>query len=143
MSRPSWDEYFLSLAKAVAARGTCDRKRVGAVIVMNNHIIATGYNGAPKGLDHCDDVGHLMVHGHCMRVVHAECNAIAQAAMHGAKTDGATIYVTASPCSNCMRLIVNAGIVRVVYGEFYRDQDSIELADKANIELVHYVSVTG
>lgn len=134
--RDSWDAYFLVIAKAVATRATCDRKHVGAVIVRDKSILATGYNGSIRGLPHCDDVGHLMEDGHCIRTVHAESNAIAQAARNGTKIDGAEIYITASPCFNCFKLIANAGIKRIVFGEFYRDERIFEFAKLAGIEVV-------
>lgn len=134
--RGSWDDYFLGIARVVATRATCDRKHVGAVIVREKSILATGYNGSIRGLPHCDDVGHLMEEGHCIRAVHAESNAIAQAARNGTKIDGAEIYVTASPCFNCFKLIANAGIKRIVFGEFYRDERIFEFAKMAGIELV-------
>lgn len=109
----------MEIAKVAATRATCDRKHVGAVIVRDKAILSTGYNGAPRGMEHCDEVGHEIVDGHCVRTVHGEANAIAQAARNGVSVSGATIYTTASPCYDCFKLIVNAGIVRVVYGEFY------------------------
>ncbi len=135
-SRASWDEYFMNIAREVATRSTCDRKHVGAVIVRDRSILATGYNGSIRGLPHCDDVGHLMDEGHCVRTVHAEANAICQAAKNGVRIDGAGIYVTASPCWSCFRLIVNGGIVRIVFGEFYRDPKIYEFSQAAGIELV-------
>jgi len=109
----------MEIAKVVATRATCDRKHIGAVIVRDRVILSTGYNGAPRGMDHCDDAGHEIVDGHCVRTVHGEANAIAQAARNGISVNGATIYTTASPCYDCFKLLINAGIVRVVYGEFY------------------------
>lgn len=135
MSRVSWDVYFMNIAKQVATRSTCDRKHVGAVIVRQKQIVATGYNGSIKGLPHCDDVGHDMEEGHCVRTVHAEANAIVQAASNGAKLRGAQLYVTASPCWPCFKLIANAGIIRVVFGEFYRDERIFKAADATNIVL--------
>ena len=136
--RASWDEYFMNIAKEVATRATCDRKHVGAVIVRDRSILATGYNGSVRGLGHCDDEGHLMEDGHCVRTVHAEANAIVQAARNGMRIDGAGIYVTASPCWGCFRLIANAGIIRIVFGEFYRDQKIFEVSQKIGIELVDF-----
>ena len=107
--RASWDEYFMNIAREVSTRSTCDRKFVGAVIVRDKSILATGYNGSIRGLPHCDEEGHLMEDGHCVRTVHAEANAIVQAARNGVRIEGATIYVTASPCWGCFRLIANAG----------------------------------
>lgn len=136
--RASWDEYFMNIAKEVATRSTCDRKFVGSVIVRDRSILATGYNGSIRGLGHCDDEGHLMEDGHCVRTVHAEANAIVQAARNGVRIDGADIYVTASPCWGCFRLIANAGIVRIVFGEFYRDEKIFEFSQKLGIKLVDH-----
>ena len=126
----------MNLAVQAAARSTCPRKTVGAVIVRDRGILATGYNGSLRGLPHCTEVGCLLENDHCVRTVHAEANAILQAAKHGARIEGADIYVTASPCWNCFKLIANAGIGRILYGEFYRDQRIIEFAQAAGIELV-------
>jgi dCMP deaminase len=134
--RASWDEYFMNIAREVSTRSTCDRKFVGAVIVRDKSILATGYNGSVRGLPHCDEDGHLMEDGHCVRTVHAEANAIVQAARHGVRIEGASIYVTASPCWGCFRLIANAGISRIGFGEFYRDQRIFEVATRLGIELV-------
>jgi dCMP deaminase len=134
--RQNYDVYFLSIAKQVATRATCDRKHVGAVIVRDKHIVATGYNGSIAGLPHCDDVGHQMEDGHCVRTVHAEMNAIAQAARHGSAVGGSTIYISASPCWPCFKVLANAGITRVVFGEFYRDSSIFEAAKSLGIELV-------
>src|SRR3954469_22024537 len=136
--RASWDEYFLAIAREVATRSTCDRKHVGAVIVREKMILTTGYNGSIRGLPHCDDEGHLMEDGHCVRTVHAEANAIVQAAGNGMRIDGATIYVTASPCWGCFRLIANAGLTKIVFGEFYRDQKIFDVSQKLRIELVDF-----
>lgn len=135
MSRVSWDEYFMNIAREVASRSTCSRKHVGAVIVRDKTILSTGYNGSVRGLPHCDDVGHMMVEGHCVRTLHAEANAIIQAAKHGTGIDASAIYVTASPCWSCFKMIANAGIVRIVYGEFYRDERIFETAQALGIEL--------
>jgi dCMP deaminase len=135
-SRATWDEYFMDIARVVATRATCDRKHVGAVVVRDRSILATGYNGSIRGLPHCDEAGHLMEEGHCVRTVHAESNAIAQAAKNGVRIDGSAIYVTASPCWSCFRLIANSGISRIVFGEFYRDPKIFEFATKIGIELV-------
>lgn len=133
--RVSWDEYFMNIAREVATRATCDRKHVGSLIIRNRTILSTGYNGSARGLPHCDDVGHMMEDGHCVRTVHAEANAIVQAAKNGTNIEGADIYVTASPCWNCFKLIANAGLKRIVFGEFYRDQRIFDLAQTLNIEL--------
>jgi dCMP deaminase len=137
-TRASWDDYFMNIAREVATRSTCDRKHVGAVIVRDKSILATGYNGSVRGLPHCDDEGHLMEDGHCIRTVHAEANAIVQAARNGMRIEGASIYVTASPCWGCFRLIANAGIVKVVFGEFYRDEKIFDVSQKLGIELVDH-----
>ncbi len=126
--RPSWDEYFLKLADSVASRATCDRGRSGCVIVKDRQILVTGYVGSPRGLAHCDDVGHLMkkvihedgsVTQHCVRTVHAEQNAITQAARRGIALDGSTLYCRMTPCRTCAMLIINCGIERVVCEKKY------------------------
>jgi dCMP deaminase len=134
--RASWDQYFMQIAREVATRATCDRKHVGAVIERDKNILATGYNGSIRGLGHCDEEGHMLEDGHCVRTIHAEANAIIQAAKNGARIESATIYVTASPCWGCFKMIANAGLVKIVYGEFYRDQRIFEFAQRLGIELV-------
>lgn len=136
--RASWDEYFMNIAREVATRSTCDRKFVGAVVVRDRSILATGYNGSIRGLPHCDEEGHLIEDNHCVRTVHAEANAIVQAAKNGMRIDGASIYVTASPCWGCFRLIANAGILRIVFGEFYRDAKIFDFSQRLGIELVDF-----
>jgi dCMP deaminase len=135
--RASWDEYFMGIARVVATRSTCPRKYVGAVIVRKRTILSTGYNGSIRGLPHCSDVGHMMENGHCVATIHAEANAILQAARNGVMIDDSTLYVTASPCWNCFKACANAGIVRIVYGEFYRDERIFEVAKQSGMELVH------
>jgi dCMP deaminase len=127
----------MAIAREVATRSTCDRKHVGAVVVRDRMILATGYNGSIRGAAHCDDEGHLMEDGHCVRTVHAEANAIVQAARNGVRIDGADVYVTASPCFNCFKLIANAGIRRIVFGEFYRDERIYAFSQELGIALVH------
>jgi dCMP deaminase len=127
----------MSIAQVVATRSTCPRKYVGAVIVRNRTILSTGYNGSIRGMPHCSDVGHMMEDNHCVATIHAEANAIIQAARNGVVIEGATNYVTASPCWNCFKHLANAGITRIVYGEFYRDNRIFEIAQKIGIELVH------
>jgi dCMP deaminase len=136
MGRVSWHQYFMEIAYQVSTRATCDRLHVGAVIVKDKQILATGYNGSISGLEHCDDVGHLMVDEHCVRTVHAESNAIAQAAKRGVSVDEAIMYVTHSPCINCFKLCASAGIKKIVFGKFYKDELVVELANQANIELI-------
>ena len=135
-NRSSWDQYFMDIARQVASRATCDRKHVGALLVRDRTILSTGYNGSIRGLPHCDEVGHMMENGHCVATVHAEANAIIQAAKNGVAIDGATIYTTASPCWPCFKLIANSGVHRIVYGEFYRDPRIFEYAARLEIELV-------
>lgn len=138
MQRESWDAYFLRIAKEVSTRATCDRLHVGSVIVSESrHILATGYNGSVKGMPHCDDSGHLMVEGRCKRTVHSEMNAIAQAARNGVRIDGATIYVTASPCQNCFNVIANAGIKRIVFAMLYRETAIFDWCRDTGIQAVH------
>ena len=135
-NRISWESYFMNIAAEVATRSTCDRKNVGAVIVRGKTILSTGYNGSVKGMAHCDEVGHEMYNGHCVRTIHAEVNAVAQAARNGVRVDQSEIYVTASPCYDCFKIIVNAGINSIYFGEFYRDKRIEELAMAANIQLI-------
>lgn len=135
MARSDWDPYFMEIAKVVATRATCDRKHVGAVLVRDRTILSTGYNGSIRGMPHCDEAGHLMENGHCVATVHAEANALVQAAKNGVAIEGATIYITASPCWPCFKLIANAGIVRIVFGEFYRDERIFRFATQLGIEL--------
>jgi dCMP deaminase len=142
MSRVDWHTYFMNIAKQAATRSTCDRKHVGCVIVRDKTILSTGYNGSIRGMPHCDDVGHIIENGHCVATVHAEANAIIQAAKNGVRIEGAELYTTASPCWNCFKLIANAGIRVVYYGEFYRDERSIEVARRAGIQLVDLGSAT-
>jgi dCMP deaminase len=135
-TRVSWDEYFMNIARVVATRATCDRKHVGAVLVRDKTILSTGYNGSIRGLPHCTEVGHMMEEGHCVATVHAEANAIIQAAKNGVAIEGASIYTTASPCWPCFKLIANAGCRRIVFGEFYRDNRIFEYAQRLGVELV-------
>lgn len=135
--RTNWDEYFMNIALAAASRATCPRKHVGAVIVLDKTILSTGYNGSVRGQPHCDEegIGCMMEDGHCVRTVHAEANAIIQAAKNGVRIDGGSLYTTASPCWWCFKLIANSGLKRIVYGELYRDARITVLADEAGIEL--------
>jgi dCMP deaminase len=134
--RVDWHTYFMNIARQASTRSTCDRKHVGAVIVRDKTILSTGYNGSIRGMPHCDDVGHLMEDGHCVATLHAEANAIIQAAKNGVRIDGAEIYTTASPCWSCFKLITNAGIHTIYYGEFYRDTRSLEVAKQLGIHLI-------
>ena len=135
--RASWEQYFMNIAKEVATRSTCDRKHVGALIVRDKTILSTGYNGSIRGMPHCDDVGHMMEDGHCVATIHAETNAILQAAKNGVMINGAEVYITASPCWPCFKMLANAGIKKIYYGEFYRDQRIFDVANKIGIELIN------
>jgi dCMP deaminase len=134
------EEYFLLLAKTVALRSTCPKAQVGAVIVRDGSIISTGYNGAPIGEKHCYEVGHNEVAGHCQRAVHAELNAILQAAKHGNATNGSTLYITHFPCNHCLKAIKNAGILKIVYEVAYKDQENF--LDLSQFELKQ-IKLTG
>ncbi|MBL7054738.1 cytidine/deoxycytidylate deaminase family protein [Candidatus Woesearchaeota archaeon] len=137
MVRASWEEYFMNIAKQVATRSTCDRKYVGAVIVRDKTILSTGYNGSIRGMPHCDEAGHIMENDHCVATIHAEGNAILQAAKNGIRIEDAEIYITASPCWQCFKMMVNAGIKKIYFGEFYREERIFETAKKLGVELVH------
>lgn len=138
--RPTWDEYFMALARIIATRSTCDRLRSGAVLVKNKRIISTGYNGSPPGLPHCDgEAGHLMEEGHCVRTIHAEHNAILQAAATpGQSTEGATLYTLYSLCIHCTKYVIAAGIKRVVIGKVYRNAEAIKYLEQAGIQVDFY-----
>uniref|UniRef100_A0A7C3VBI1 Cytidine deaminase n=1 Tax=Archaeoglobus fulgidus TaxID=2234 RepID=A0A7C3VBI1_ARCFL len=146
MKRPTLDEYFMEIASVVAKRSTCLRQHVGAVIVKDKRILATGYNGAPSGLPHCDEVGCLRdkmavpsgERQELCRGAHAEQNAIIQAAKFGISVDGAILYSTHCPCITCAKIIINAGIRRVVYGRDYADRRGLELLREAGVEVVYY-----
>ena len=137
MNRLSWDAYFMNIARQVATRSTCDRKFVGAVIVRDRIILSTGYNGSIRGMPHCDEAGHMMENGHCVGTIHAEMNAVIQAARNGVRIEGADVYITASPCWPCFKMLANAGIKRIFYGEFYRDDRIFSVAKQIGIELTH------
>jgi dCMP deaminase len=133
--RVDWHRYFMNIAREVATRSTCNRKHVGAVIVREKTLLSTGYNGSVRGMPHCDDVGHMMEDNHCVATIHAEMNAIIQAARNGVRIEGSEIYVTASPCWNCFKALANAGIKTIYYGEFYRDDRIFKIAKKLHIQL--------
>lgn len=141
MPRPSWDEYFMAITDQVAERATCKRRRIGAVLVKDKRILATGYNGTPAGLAHCEDVGCLREqrgipsgtqHELC-RGIHAEQNAVIQAARHGIAIDGATVYCTHQPCVLCAKILINAGVQEIVYREAYPDELAQEMLAEAGI----------
>lgn len=133
--RESWDAYFLDIAEKVATRATCLRRQVGALLTLNNRILTTGYNGSPSGMAHCLDEGCLMRDGHCVRCLHAEQNALVQAALHGVSTAGATAYITCQPCLTCMKLLISGGIKRVVFRGDYPDELAVQFAEEAGILL--------
>lgn len=137
--RPSWDEYFMAIARIVATRASCDRLYAGAVLVKDKRIIASGYNGAPPGLPTCDEVGHLLEDGHCVRTIHAEHNVLLQVArLQGSSTEGSTLYANYSPCIHCAKYLVAAGVKRVVFGKVYRNSDVIEYLKSAGIDVDIY-----
>ena len=129
------DEYFMDIAKEVSKRATCPRASVGCVLVRNKQMLATGYNGAPKGLPHCMDVGCIIESQHCRRSVHSEINAIIQAAYHGTSVRGGKIYCTTRPCSICTKMIINAGIEEVIYIEEYDDELAAQLVKESDLLL--------
>ncbi len=142
--RPSWDEYFMGIAKLVATRSTCLRRQVGAVAVQQKQVLATGYNGAPSGITHCEQVGCLREqlgipsgerHELC-RALHAEQNAFLQAAKHGVSLEGATLYITTQPCSICAKMAINVGIKKIVYDGDYPDELARNFLDEAGMETV-------
>lgn len=141
--RPSWTEYFMEIAKLVATRSTCLRRQVGAVLVRDKRILSTGYNGAPSGVDHCLDVGCLREqlgipsgqrHELC-RAVHAEQNAIIQAALHGVSTKGAILYCTTQPCVLCAKMLINAGVEEIFFQGSYPDELALSLLKEAKVKL--------
>ncbi|HTY40181.1 MAG TPA: cytidine/deoxycytidylate deaminase family protein [Candidatus Paceibacterota bacterium] len=146
--RPSWDEYFMDITQVVAERSTCDRGRTGCLIARDKQILVTGYAGAPKGLPHCDEVGHQMKtvkhedgteSQHCMRTTHAEQNAICQAAKVGTPINGATLYCKMTPCSTCAKMIINAGVVRVVCAKrYHQGKETEEMFRTAGIALEYF-----
>ena len=141
MSRPSWDQYFVDLAKLVSTRATCDRRHVGCVLVKDRNVLSSGYNGALPGASHCDEHGHDLVKladgiDNCVRTVHAEQNCIAQAAKRGIATSGATAYINTFPCWPCARLLLAAGISEIVYeGEYKNDERVLRACADAGVEI--------
>ncbi len=146
--RPSWDEYFMGITRAVASRATCLRRNVGAVVVKDKRLLTTGYNGAPAGLPHCGEAGCLRQklnipsgqRQEICRGLHAEQNAIIQAGLYGVSLQGATIYTTTFPCITCAKMIINAGISRLIYADSYPDEFSESFLRDAGVEIECYVS---
>jgi len=139
VTRPSWDEYFMQMAHLVATRATCPRRHVGAVVVKGKQVLTTGYNGSLPGQPHCDEVG-CMTQGTsgCLRTIHAEINAVAQAARHGINLSGSILYVTTSPCMSCFKSIIAAGIIEVVYDTEYREDVGLAFAKLAGVRVRKY-----
>ncbi|HYG57671.1 MAG TPA: dCMP deaminase family protein [Symbiobacteriaceae bacterium] len=125
----------MELPQVVAKRSTCNRRSVGSVLVRDKRILTTGYNGSPPGLPHCTDAGCLMVEGHCVRAIHAEQNAIIQAALHGIDLRGSTCYVTSSPCVHCSKMLIAAGVKRIVYLDAYTESIGHQMAEEAGVKL--------
>ena len=146
-ARPSWDEYFMRIAHEVATRSTCPRLAVGAVVVRDKRILTTGYNGAPSGMPHCDDVGCLIrvVDGRksCQRTLHAEQNAIIQAAYHGVSVRDSVLYCTHQPCLLCVKMIMNAGVEEVRYAGGYPDPLALELAAGGGLQMIGFAPGEG
>ncbi|PIS28319.1 cytidine deaminase [Candidatus Saganbacteria bacterium CG08_land_8_20_14_0_20_45_16] len=146
MSRPSWDEYFLKITADVSERATCVKRKVGAIIVKDNRILSTGYNGTPKGFKHCEELGCLrkemgIPSGHrheLCRGLHAEQNAIIQAAVHGVKISGGTLYCNYQPCVICAKMMINAGLKKLVYTGGYPDELAKQMLDESQIQVVHH-----
>lgn len=141
VERPDWDQYFLGLARQVATRATCPRRRVGAVLVLDRRVVATGYNGSVRGDAHCDDAGCIMEHGHCIRCIHAELNALLQCAANGQSCAGATMYCTDYPCLNCAKALVQAGVTRVVYLQDYPAPHTEAILACGGVQVVRVAAV--
>ena len=138
-NRLSWQDYFMANAELISKRSTCNRAYVGAVLVKNNRIIATGYNGGVADTDNCDDVGHEMEDGHCIRTVHAEMNALIQCAKEGISANNTEIYVTHFPCINCTKALLQAGVKKITYNTAYRIHPfAIELMMQKEVEYVQH-----
>lgn len=133
--RPDWDEYFLKLAMLASERATCPRMHCGCVLVKNKNVIATGYNGSIPGDEHCEDIGCLVIDSHCVRTVHAEMNAIVQAARRGHAVDGAIAYVTNMPCTTCAKALITAGVKRVVVFSDFHDTLAMQFFSKAGVPI--------
>jgi dCMP deaminase len=141
--RPGWDEYFMQIARTVATRATCPRAAVGAVLVREHRILTTGYNGSPRGVPHCTEVGCMLVNDHCMRATHAEANAIVQAALHGVNLSDSVAYCTHQPCVNCSKLLISAGVRKIVYEVPYPDAIAAELLSEAGVSVMPFAALEG
>ncbi|MDQ6931884.1 MAG: cytidine/deoxycytidylate deaminase family protein [Candidatus Eremiobacteraeota bacterium] len=141
--RPGWDEYFMDVARTVANRATCPRATVGCVIVRDHRILTTGYNGSPRHVAHCTEVGCLVINDHCARTTHAEANAIVQGALHGVSLAGSAAYCTHQPCISCSKLLISAGVLKIVYDEPYPDRVAMELLSEAGVASAHFASLEG
>lgn len=135
MSRPGWEAYFLEMAALAARRSTCPRRAVGAVLVRDQRVVATGYNGSLRGQPHCSEAGCLMVDGHCKRTVHAEMNALLQCAFHGVPSRGSALFTTSFPCLDCAKALVQAGVTAVYYRDAYPDAHSGRVLEGAGVAL--------
>jgi len=133
----------MEIARTVATRATCPRAAVGAVLVREHRILTTGYNGSPRGVAHCTEVGCTLINEHCMRATHAEANAVVQGALHGVTLSGSVAYCTHQPCVNCTKLLISAGVVRIVYDTAYPDAVAQELLAEAGVALVQFSALEG
>ncbi|OGC23744.1 cytidine deaminase [candidate division WOR-1 bacterium RIFOXYB2_FULL_42_35] len=146
MKRPDWDSYFMKITRDVSERATCVKRQVGAIIVKDNRILSSGYNGSPKGFKHCEDVGCIrkemgLPSGHrheLCRGLHAEQNAIIQAAVHGVKIEGGTLYCNYQPCAICVKMIINAGIKKIIYSGSYPDELAQQMLKDSNLKVERY-----
>jgi len=145
-ARPSWDDYFMQLTRLVATRSTCLRRQIGAILVKDKRILATGYNGAPRGMKHCLEIGCIRdkmgipsgTRQEICRAVHSEQNAVIQCAVYGVSSEGSTMYITNQPCTICTKMLINAGIKRIVYENPYPDEFAISLLKESGVELVQW-----
>lgn len=133
----------MEIARTVATRATCPRASVGAVLVREHRILTTGYNGSPRGVAHCSEVGCTLVNDHCVRATHAEANAVVQGALHGVNLDGSTAYCTHQPCVNCSKLLISAGVRKIVYDTAYPDAVAQELLSEAGVALIPFAGLEG
>ncbi len=139
--RPGWDEYFMQIARTVATRATCPRLSVGCVLVREHRILTTGYNGAPRGVAHCTEAGCILVNEHCARATHAEANAIVQGALHGISLAGSVAYCTHQPCVNCSKLLISAGVQKIIYEAGYPDSVASELLAEAGVAVAQFATL--